>query len=147
MTTKLTQAEADRLIAMLKKIALWHIDFPTSKGGLSFDAEGTIDDDKFVITIDRKGINHNACSYQGRIKKNNEILLRLDVNPNNVHFDPITGEKIIGTHLHIFTEGIDNVGHAIPFDIENKDLCELCYTFFDQFHIIDRPTIAQPQRM
>lgn len=30
---------------------------------------------------------------------------------------------------------------AIPFDPEDKGLYELCYTFFEKFHIIEPPEV------
>ena len=52
------------------------------------------------------------------------------------------GEKILGTHIHIYTEEHE-MAMAIPFDVNNKDLYQLCYTFFDRFNIIDKPKIKQ----
>jgi hypothetical protein len=31
---------------------------------------------------------------------------------------------------------------AIPFDVNNKDLYQLCFSFFERFNIVDPPTIS-----
>ena len=68
MALKLTQVEADMLIDMLKKTIKSHaIEFPSAKGKLTFDVVGERRTDEFVVNIDRKGINAQGCTYQGRI--------------------------------------------------------------------------------
>ena len=144
---RLTQEEANMLIDMLKKtVKKSALNFPTSKGGISFDVIGERRTDEFVINIDRKGINHQGCSYQGRIKSNDVILLRLDVNPTSKHVNPSDGAEFSGTHLHIYTEEYD-MREAIPFDTENKDLYSLCNTFFERFNIIEPPVIIQQTKL
>ena len=69
--------------------------------------------------------------------------MRLDVNPTGVHTNP-DGEKINGTHLHIYTEDYDE-RYAIEFDTENKDLFELCFTFFKKFNIINGENVFHMQ--
>ena len=142
MANKLTQIEADRLIEMLKRtIEKSHLEFPSEKGSVVFDVIGERRTDIFTINIDRKGINAQGCTYQGRVESNNIILLRLDVNPSSIHINPSNGEKIHGTHLHIYNEGYE-MQEAIPFDIENKDLYDICYTFFKRFNIVEFPEIS-----
>jgi len=76
---KLTKTEADSLIAMLKRTVEQqkNLSFPSRKGKLCFDVLGERRTDEFVVNIDRKGINAQGCTYQGRIKSNNIILLRV----------------------------------------------------------------------
>ena len=139
---KLTQIEANALIAMLKKTADdSFLLFPSEKGKLSFDVLGERNIDVFAVNIDRKGINAQGCTYQGRLKSNDAVLLRLDVNPTAVHINPSNGEKITGTHLHIYNEEYE-LSEAIPFDTGDKDLYEICYTFFERFNIIEPPEIT-----
>jgi len=140
MATKLTQKEADMLIDMLKKTVEKQIQFPHSKGRVEFDVLGDRREDVFVINISRKGINSKGASYQGRVRASGVILLRLDVNPTAIHTNP-DGEKVSGTHLHIYTEGHD-MTYAMPFDAGNNNLNELCYAFFDRFHVIEKPLIT-----
>jgi len=138
---KLTQKEADMLINMLKKTVEKEISFPSSKGRIEFDVLGERREDIFAINISRKGINAAGASYQGRVRTNGEILLRLDINPTAVHTNP-DGEKITGTHLHVFTEGHD-MAYATIFDVEDKDLFQLCHSFFERFNIIEPPKVTQ----
>lgn len=141
----LSQAEADELIAMLKRTVEQVINFPDSKGSASFDVVGECRNNEFVINIDRKGMLAEKCTYQGRIKQNNQVLMRLDIDPNGKHTNPEPdGTIIYGNHLHIYTEEHD-MKLAMPFDVENKDLYELCYVFFEKFKIIEPPNILYQQ--
>jgi hypothetical protein len=141
MAIKLTKAEAETLIEMLKRFVQQHcLGFPSKKGKLEFDVIGERKTDEFVVNIDRKGINADSCTYQGRIKSNNIVLLRLDINPTSIHINPSNHEKLVGSHLHIYSDEFE-MSEAIPFDIEDKDLYELCFTFFEKFHIIEPPEI------
>ena len=137
----LTQKEADMLIDMLKKTVEEEISFPSGKGRVEFNVTGDRREDMFVINISRKGINATGATYQGRVRTSGVLLMRLDVNPTAVHPNP-DGEKIEGTHLHIYTEKHD-MGYAIPFDIESKDLYQLCFSFFERFTIVEPPTVMQ----
>ena len=140
MAIKLTQKEADMLIDMLKKTVEKEIEFPQTKGRVEFDVQGDRREDIFAINISRKGINATGASYHGRARTRGNDLMRLDVNPTGVHTNP-DGEKITGTHLHVYTEEHD-MSLAIPFDIENKDLYQLCYSFFERFNIVEPPYIS-----
>lgn len=134
---KLTTSEARTLIDMLKhEVLKQHRKFPEDKTRLEFDVVGTYSRDEFTVTIARKGFDLDGCTYQGRTKSENTVLMRLDVNPTSVHINPINGEKITGTHLHIYTEEYGDK-YAIPFDVNNQNLCEICFTFFEKFNIID----------
>jgi hypothetical protein len=138
---KLTQREADMLIEMLKKTVEKEVALPSGKGRVEFDVIGERKEDRFAVNIERKGIDDKGASYQGRARFNGVILIRLDVNPTNTHVNP-DGEKITGTHIHVYTEEHD-MRMAMPFDVANKDLYQLCYTFFERFHIIEPPEITQ----
>ncbi len=141
MAMKLTTDEAKYLIDMMKnKVKDEIIDFPSCKGKIVFDVIGEKKNDLFTVNIDRKGKNANGCTYQGRVKANNQILIRLDVNPSSVHVNPSNGKKIEGTHLHIYSEKYE-MSEAIPFDVNNKDLFDMCFEFFKLFNIVDVPTI------
>ena len=142
MAIRLTQKEADMLINMLKKTVVKEISFPYRKGRVEFDVQGDRREDVFAVNISRKGINAAGASYHGRVRTGSGApLMRLDVNPTSIHTNP-DGEKITGTHLHIYTEEHE-MDVAMPFDIENKSLFELCYTFFERFNIIEPPSVTQ----
>jgi hypothetical protein len=145
MAVRLSQIEADMLIDMLKKTVEKEIAFPSGKGRVEFDVTGNRRDDLFAINISRKGINAGGASYQGRLRTSGTILMRLDVNPTAVHPNP-DGEKITGTHIHIYTEEHD-MDLAIPFDVESKDLYQICYTFFEKFNIIEPPIVTQQLKL
>jgi len=172
----LTKEEATMLIVMLKrKVEKNALEFPNSKGKISFDVLGEQRNNEFVVSIERKGINSKGCSYQGRnetprrkqrgivsgitlffspqaagnlpleIKSNNIILLRLDINPTAVHINQ-NGEKITGSHLHIYEDEHTEMKNVIPFDISNKDLFDLCQSFFEKFNVVEPPVIKyQPK--
>ncbi|MCL2064286.1 MAG: hypothetical protein FWG98_07940 [Candidatus Cloacimonetes bacterium] len=138
---KLKTEEAMRMIKMLKYKVQEHVlTFPREKESLSFDVLGERRDDRLVVSIFRRSINLNVCTFQGRNKSNNIILLKLDVNPTAKHINPRTGEVIIGSHIHIYNEETE-LREATPFDVENKDLYTICLTFFQKFNIIEPPKL------
>lgn len=142
----LTREEANKLIEMLKHTVENTIVFPSLTGRTSFIVVGEHRKDEFVINIDRKGKNAEKCTYQGRIQQTNQVLMRLDIDPTGRHTNPEPiGTIIYGNHLHIYSEEFD-MKFAIPFDIEDKDLYSLCYTFFEKFHIIDPPNVLHQER-
>jgi len=145
MAVRLTQKEANMLIDMLKRTVEKEIFFPHSKGRVEFDVVGDRREDIFAINISRKGINVGGASYQGKVRTSGIILMRLDVNPTAVHLNP-DGEKIKGTHLHMYTEE-QEMAFAIPFDVENKNLYQLCYSFFERFNIVEPPNVTQQTEM
>ena len=135
---KLSQEEANELINALKrKIEEKIFYFPHEKGRLEFNVLSD-DEKEFVVTIQRKGIRNDSCTYQGRLI-NGTVLMRLDINPTAKHFDKKTGQYIIGPHLHIYSEEYGN--EAIPFDVNNKNLYELCFEFFKKFNVVELPEI------
>ena len=141
----LTKAEADKLIEMLKQTVEEQVIFPRYKGNVSFSVVGERRNDIFVVNIDRKGKMAEKCTYQGRVHQSNQVLMRLDIDPNGRHTNPPPESlTICGNHLHIYTEEYD-MKYAIPFDIGNADLYDLCYTFFEKFHIIEPPEVISQQ--
>ena len=141
----LTKAEANKLIEMLKQTVEEQIIFPQHKGNVSFSVVGERRNDIFIINIDRKGKMAEKCTYQGRVHQSNQVLMRLDIDPNGRHTNPPPESlTIYGNHLHIYTEEYD-MKYAIPFDIGNADLYDLCYTFFEKFHIIEPPEVISQQ--
>ena len=145
MAGLLTQKEADKLIEMLKRTVEERIIFPHQKGRVSFTVVGDRREDEFIINIDRKGKAAEKCTYQGRLRQSNQVLMRLDVDPNGRHTNPgEDGTIIYGNHLHIYNEEYE-MKYAIPFDIQNKGLYELCYTFFTKFHIMEPPAVFEQQ--
>ena len=139
-SASLSTEEAYELIEILKKKVEEEIYyFPNNSG--RFEFEVISDDEKsFIVNVQRKGLNNGNCTYLGRLL-NGTILMRLDVGKNIKHYDKKTNTTILGSHLHIYSKEYGT--EAIPFDIDNKDLFDICFDFFEKFHIIDPPTIAK----
>lgn len=144
---KLTQKEADLLMAMMKTVLEKEIEFPNQKGRIELKALGNNEKDEFIINISRKGINSKCATYQGRHKRSGAILIRIDINPTGkrIHTNPdgISIEKGI-SHIHIYREDStrkEGDSFAIPFDSENKELHEICSIFFKKFNIANPPKI------
>ena len=147
MSNKISTQEATELVELLKNsIKRGAIAFPYTKGKITFDVKSEKDSKIFIINIDRKGIEASSCSYQGRLKSNNLILMRLDINPTGVHINPSSGERLDGSHLHIYTEEYE-MKEAIPFDVNNKNLFQLCKDFFDKFNVTKPPRIEEQMYM
>jgi hypothetical protein len=141
---QLTQREADRLIAMLKrKLDDTIYEFPRTKGKIIFEVVGDGYVDEFIINISRKGSLHNGCSYQGRLKKDNITLFRIDINPSRDHVNP-DGKAVIGSHYHIYNEKT-KTSVAIPFNEDTANLYELCFVFLGRFNVIEPPMIVSKE--
>ena len=82
---KLTDAEARRLIAMLKRALIEAIDFPDRGKKAEFDVVGDTKKDLFTVSIFRGKIQSKKYSIGARIKKNGISLLELHINATNVH--------------------------------------------------------------
>lgn len=136
----LSTEEAIELIETLKRKVIDQTYYiPNGKGRFEFEVVSD-DDQSFIVNVQRKGINNDNCTYLGRLPEG-IVLLRLDVGKNLVHYDEKTDTHIKGAHLHIYSAEYGT--EAIPFDVSNKNLLELCMDFFERFHIVEPPTIAQ----
>ena len=131
---KMTTEEAIKLIDMMKKrVSETTLEFPRLGTKLEFEVFAEKEGRKFITSIRRGNIDNKKCTYQGRTSFNNIPLLRLDIT-NSFHINP-DGTKIIGNHLHIYNEK-NEMGEAIPFDINDADLYKYCLEFFKKFNII-----------
>lgn len=81
MSEKLTQAEADELLSMLKYSLVNEITFPEKGNSTEFNVKGSFSKDLFAIRIYRGRINNNKYEIGARIKKNGILLLELHINP------------------------------------------------------------------
>jgi hypothetical protein len=109
----LTQAEADQLI----KVAKHFVRPPASISippGLdeTFELAGPGDRDKFHLDIWRGTIRLTKLKFQNRVQTV-IVLVRLDVD-GAPHTNP-DGQRLAGTHLHLFREGYDDKW-AYPVD-------------------------------
>lgn len=140
MSEKLTQEEAERLLTMLKKSLIEHMQVPEKGKNVEFDACGDTKKDLFTINIFRGKINGKKINYNARIKSNGVTLLELHINATNKHPNP-DGEVIVGSHWHIYKEGY---GHQFAFpadDITNNDFVQNTIAFLNKFNVIKKPEI------
>lgn len=136
MADTLTQAEADRLISMLKHSLMEFIQIPGKRQNIEFDVIGESKKDRFAIYIFRGNIKGNKIHFNARIKANGITLLELHLNPTTIHSNP-DGTKITGSHWHIYREGY---GHSYAFpaeDITSDDFVENTIKFLKRFHVVD----------
>ena len=116
---KLTDIEARRLLDMTKRALIAELDFPNRGNEKEFDVIGDTKKDVFSINIYRGKIQPLKYNIGARIKKNGIMLLELHINPSNIHFNP-DGEKICGSHWHIYTEEHGRT-YAFPADDIQSD--------------------------
>lgn len=145
MAELLRQEEADELLKMLKRCVDASIALPSCGFRKDYDVFAIEQkNEKFIVSINRKCSFVDKVSYVARYRKDNTLLLRLDVAPTASHKNPpeLGGEIIDGTHLHLYREGFE-VKYAIPFDVKDINLEKNFFEFLDQFNVIDRPSIIQ----
>ena len=92
--SKLTNAEARRLLDMTKRSLIAELNFPTRGDEKEFDVVGDTKKDIFAIKIYRGKIQPFKYNIGARIKKNGTMLLELHINPSNVHRNP-DAKKIV----------------------------------------------------
>lgn len=137
---KLTQEEAQRLLEMIKRSLIDVISFPTRGTTKEFDVAGDTKADVFSINIYRAKIQPFKYNTGARIKKNGIMLLELHINPTTVHYNP-DGEKITGSHWHIYREGFGRT-YAFPADdIEEDKFVDNTIEFLKKFNVVEFPDI------
>lgn len=140
-TVKLTDAEARQLLEMIKHTLIAEVQFPIKGQTKEFDVVGDTKKDVFSINIYRGKIQPLKCNMGARIKKNGIMLLELHLNPTDVHCNP-DGEKIKGSHWHIYTEGYGRL-YAFPAeDIESEQFIDNTLLFLDRFNVVNKPTVT-----
>ncbi|QOV20541.1 hypothetical protein INP51_06250 [Blautia liquoris] len=137
---KLTQAEADKMLNMLKKTLLEEIEFPSKGKSIEFDVIGDTKKDIFTAKIYRGKINHLKYDFGARIKKDGILLLELHINPSSAHLNP-DGKKIIGSHWHIYSEKYGRKLAFLAEDITSENFVENTLKFFKKFNIIEGPKV------
>ncbi len=137
---KLTQDEARRLLEMLKRSLVDAINFPMRGTNKEFDVIGETKSDIFSINIYRARIKPDKYNIGARIKKNGIMLLELHINPTNVHSNP-DGEKITGSHWHVYKEGYGRLFAYPADDIEKDKFVENTMTFLEKFNVVEPPNI------
>ena len=124
---KISQAEADALLNMLKKTLLSRIDFPSKGKSIEFDVSG-------------ERINNFKYNIGARIVKNGILLLELHINPSNIHTNP-DGEKITGSHWHIYSEKHGRLWAFPAEDLDDKQFVQNTIVFLEKFNVIEKPAI------
>lgn len=138
-SNKLTDAEARQLLEMTKKSLVQEINFPTRGNEKEFDVVGDTKKDIFAIKIYRGKIQPFKYNIGARIKKNGTMLLELHISPSNVHYNP-NGEKICGSHWHIYTEEYGR-NYAFQQKMSKKMLCRQHDCFLTKFNVVEQPNI------
>lgn len=137
---KLTQDEAKRLIEMVKSSLVAAINFPSRGKTKEFDVVGDTKKDVFSINIFRAKIQPFKYNFGARIKKNGIMLLELHINQSAVHRNP-DGEKITGSHWHIYTEDYGR-DYAFTADEVQSDLfVDNAIKFLEKFKVVEKPAI------
>ena len=122
-SVKITQAEADRLLKMLKRSLISETSFPAKGESTEFHVAGDSKQDIFAINIFRGKLN------------------RLKYNIGALHRNP-DGEKITGSHWHVYSE---EYGRLWAFPAENMDseeFVEYTMLFLKKFNVIEIPAIS-----
>lgn len=143
---KLTQTEAEALIEMVKRSLVAEINFPTRGIHVEFDVVGDSKQDAFAINIYRAKIQPCKYNLSARIKKKGILLLELHINPTTVHLNP-NGEKIKGSHWHIYHE---EYGRSVAFpadDIEADRFVDNTIDFLIKFNVVERPNILYQEEL
>ncbi len=139
-TKKLTQKEAEALLAMLKRSLVKEINFPEKANSVEFDVIGDNKKDVFATRIYRGRINPLKYDLSARVKKDGIMLMELHINPGSAHINP-DGEKIVGSHWHIYTEEYGRKKAFPAEDIQSDHFVENTILFMKKFNIIEQPAI------
>lgn len=137
---KLTDAEARSLIEMAKRSLIEEFVFPTQGASIEFDVMGDSKKDEFTIKIYRGRIQLRKYDIGARIKKNGILLMELHISPTSIHQNP-DGEKIRGSHWHIYTE---EFGRRFAFpadDVQSDSFVENTLYFMTKFNVIEKPNV------
>lgn len=139
---KISQKEAERLLNMLKRTLVREVSFPQKRKNEEFRVIGDTKKDEFTVNIFRGSIRRDKYNLNARVTKNGRVLLQLHINPSNVHYNP-NGEKITGSHWHIYTEEHE-LGMAIPAEnIESERFIETTMLFLEEFNVVEKPNIIE----
>lgn len=140
----LTQSEADALIAMEKRLVAAVQTVAVAPGGdESYELAGAEAEERFQLDLYRGRRRTAKLMFQTRARKV-VVLLRLDLN-GSPHTNP-DGERLDGTHLHVFREDCDDKW-ALPLsDAEFRRREDAAATFADFCrisHIEDAPVFQE----
>ncbi len=137
---KISQDEANKLLNMLKYTLVSEINFPSKGSSIEFNVVGDKKQDIFAINIFRGKINRLKYNIGARIIKNGILLMELHINPSNVHINP-DGEKITGSHWHIYSEEYGRLWAYPAEDLDSERFVDNTISFLEKFNVIKQPTI------
>lgn len=137
----LSQDEANRLISKAKHAVEKAFYMPAEgEKNAEFHVQSDSDDEDFVIALYRGSINKGRHSVSARITRLGIPLIRLCVN-GQPHRNP-DGERIGGTHWHVYTEGFDD-RMAFPANLESEEFVDDTIALLKKFHVIQQPTFQE----
>ena len=119
----LSQIEANRLLAMAKVFgpSVNEIEFSLSTPfKRNYDLLEINGREKFILDLERSSIRTAKLKFQNRAR-NVFVLARLDINgtphlnPADAHHRP--GERLVGTHIHVYCEGFADKVAFLPQDL------------------------------
>ena len=126
----LTQSEADQFIQTVKHFVRPPASISISPGGDdTYELAGSDDRERFLLDIWRGTLRLTKLKFQNRVRTI-VVLVRLDVD-GAPHTNP-DGQRLSGTHLHLFTEGYDD-RWAYPVDPGTFTLLSDPGTTFQEF--------------
>lgn len=137
---KISQKEANELLDMLKHTLVSEINFPSKGNFTEFNVIGDKKQDVFAINIFRGKINRLKYNIGARITKNGILLLELHMNPSNIHTNP-NGEKITGSHWHIYNEEYGRLWAFPAEDFNSGQFIENTIAFLEKFNVVEKPKI------
>lgn len=137
---KISQDEAKKFLNMLKYSLELEINFPSEGKSEEFEVIGDNRRDVFAINIFRGKINRLKYNIGARIVKNGILLLELHINPSNIHTNP-NGEKIKGSHWHIYSEEYGRLWAYPAEDLNSEFFVDNTITFLEKFKVIQKPVI------
>jgi hypothetical protein len=125
----LTQAEADALIAMEKRLVdAAKIDYPKPGSRLAISLVSSDKKEDFVLDVNRNRLDLSKVTHQNRARQV-IVPLRLDLGAAP-HRNP-NGEELAGPHLHVYREGYgEKWAFPVPSD-KYRDIANLLVTLED----------------
>ena len=138
----LTDAEARRMLELLKE-ALSPKSITLNKGEkASFEASSTTSPDRFRIQINRGARNEKKVEIVALPKGIPQTILELHLHPNQPHRNP-DGELVKGSHWHVYSEEYGRRWAYPALDLETDSFVDGTMAFFERFHLIRHPQIRR----
>jgi len=126
----LTQTEADQFIQMIKHFVRAPASIAIPPGmDETYELASVDDRENFLLDIWRGTLRLTKLKFQNRVRTT-IVLVRLDVD-GAPHTNP-DGQRLSGTHLHLFKEGYDD-RWAYPVDPSRFTLLSDAGATFQEF--------------